>query len=387
MMRALILGLVATAFTGCASLRSDILSGVDWNDQAPRALYRATCDGIEEVAQGIWACEWRVGAPAPQVLVKVPPVQGRVTYSDGLTRQTEDFNWWPEEGFWIWKKRKVSDTWIDLGLAALSRDGSTPVVVDVAGVHKDVGVLSTKGVVYLRQCDGAGKPCSDLPIVQDASGCKSRPRGGLAVCERLSGTGHTFAVGLRSSAWQIPVGATSPRLFVASARAGMAESFDLSPADLALGLKEIQVKSVPKGPALVSMRLTWKEGLDTVRKEGRLLLYGTDPSWTPADRPHNLVKDGVRSTADFVKPVLSDILEVVSYRNGQVVSRQFTTDRVGVRLANTDLTCAYAWSRSSMDLSWSCIDGDGREAPRDVVATTDPQPMVFDTLDDLKGGL
>lgn len=343
----------------CTGIRDNAIFAVDWTDQAPRTLMEITCNGQKKLVQGLATCEEK-GAPSASVIIKVPPAEGRLIWSDGETKISEDFNWYPESGFWIWKKKTINDTWIPLDLVSrLKLWGDKPIALEVAGVYPDIGVVSVRGFIFHRTCNDVNVQCSTLEIRQDCDGRREAAGPGeLLACSKMVGSSHKFQIQTKGSAYQAKPGA---KLYVASVRGGVAKAIDVTEQAIKDGLYEFVTPSIPKGPVLYAFRLSWMENGVLVQKESVAMLHGTAQDWTPMDHPHSIKKDSRKVLVDFVKPVLSDMLEVVSYRGGVVTQRNSGTAKISLDLRSTDITCAYAWSRSSMDLTQQCVDGSGEE--------------------------
>lgn len=363
MIRLLMIAILGSLF-GCTGIRENALFPVDWTDQSPRALMEITCNGQKRQVQGLATCEEK-GAPAATVVVKVPPAEGRLIWSDGETKISEDFNWYPESGFWIWKKKPLNDTWVPLDLVTrLKAWGDKPIALEVAGVYPAVGVISVRGFIYHRTCDGVTVRCSELEMRQECQGrSELAGPGEILACDKMVGSAHTFQILTRGSAYKAAYGA---KLYVASVRGGVAKTISLSDGDVTQGFYEFVTPGMPKGPVLYAFRLVWNENGTTFTKESVALLHGTAQDWTPMDRPHSYKKDANKTSVDFIKPVLSDVIEVVNYSGGRVKQRNFGVAKITVDLRGTDITCAYAWSRSSMDLSSQCVDGAGQELNPDM---------------------
>lgn len=347
--------LTAIFGVGCASLRTNAVIPVDFSSQPPRAAIRAVCNGEAFTTQGTIVCEQKAPSQA-QISVKVPPLEGRVVYSNGSLKGTDDFNWYPKEGFWLWKKKPIKDTWLDLDLGQIAGTfGEWPVALDVVALHKDVGVIDTRGVIYHRVCDDKAVPCSRLEVEYTCAGFyKSTGPNRIGKCDRLAGSPQGFDVKVK----QAKSGAV---LYVVAHRLGVKWALDVSGSEIGSGFKKVELPAIPNGPTLVDLELAWWEGSEIKSERTSVLMVGFDPAWTGLDRPHYMqMQKGI----NWVKPVLSDMMEVNLYRNGTLVSKQFGTDRVlsGPRpRAPGEVSCAMAWQRSSSDLAIQCLDHNDQE--------------------------
>lgn len=334
---------------GCATLRSGAIIPLDFSAQPPRVAIRGVCQGQPFTTQGTVVCEQKAPSLA-KFSVKVPPLQGRVVYSNGQLKRTDDFNWYPKEGFFLWKKKPILDTWLDLDLGEIAAVfGEWPVVLDVTAQSK-VGVINTRGIIYHRICNDADIPCSTLVLDYECAGVsKKTGPGQIGKCERLSGSPQAFAVNLAHA----KPGAI---LYVVSRRLGVKWALDLTKAELAAGVKKLELPAVQNGPTLVDFLLSWPEGSGVSSERTTVLLVGSDPAWTGLDRPHYLPKD---DHLDWTRPVFADIMETDLYQGGGVVKKNFSTDQViTVDKPNRDdqVSCAFAWQRDSGDLSLQCLN-------------------------------
>lgn len=339
--------------TACATPRSNSIFSLSFSDQPPRAAIRGQCNGQQFTTQGTVVCEQK--APSQAVVsVKVPPLEGRVIYSNGQLKSTEDFNWYPKQGFWIWKKKPLKDTWVDLDLGEIAATyGDWPVALDIAATDPDKGVIVTRGMLYYRVCNDQDVPCSKLEVGFNCSGwTKTTGPNEIGKCERLSGSPQAFVINTKGKLYNAKSGA---KLYVSAPRMGVVTSYDVSAQDIASGQKKIELPKVPSGPTLVGIRMAWWEGDKLVQVETRILIIGFSPEWTGLDQPHYMTND---QTIDWVKPVMSDLMEIDTFKGRNLVSKVFgsgklqTVDRpeAGTRV------CAFSWQRDSSDLTVQCLD-------------------------------
>jgi hypothetical protein len=348
-------------FFGCipsAEIRTPL--ELKFSEIPPRAILRSQCGEETLYSQGMVVCEQRKNSQAV-ISVKVPPLEGRVIYSDGKQKKTDDFNWYPKEGFWIWKKKPLKDTWIDLSLGEI-RDtfGDWPVALDVVAVSR-VGVLTTRGILYHRVCDDEAIPCSKLWVEYDCRGSKNSTKAGvLGLCSRMSGSPHVFRV--RTDVPGEYLAARGAKLYLSVPRLRLFSSREVTEQELQSGVATLELPTVLPGPTLVILAMDWMEGGKRVGKETRILLHGSVPEWTGLDQPHVLKKD---EDWDFVKPVLADVMEVNLYERGELLKKRQTSDKVVTMAAPKmqQIACAFAWQRESSDLSTLCVDAKMQEVP------------------------
>lgn len=354
----LILILTALLTAGCATPRNGSIVGLRFSDMPPRALVRAQCNGQNFTTQGIVVCEQK--APSTAVVsIKVPPLQGRVVYSNGQMKRTDDFNWYPETGIWFWKKQQIKDTWAPLDLGEIQATfGDWPVALDIMGLSQ-VGIINTRGVLYYRICDDKEVPCSHLVVKYMCQGWpKATGNNDIGKCDRMAGTPQDFVVSLREQAYAATAGA---KLYVSAPRSSFQKVFDISRDDLNNGAYKFQIPNIESGPTLIGFRLSYYDAnRQLVSLETRVLLMGTDPEWTGLDRPHYIDRG---KTLRFIKPILSDQMEVERYNNGSVTEKQFTTSGMidFDKPTSSQVVCAFAWQRDSSDLTAVCLDSKMNE--------------------------
>lgn len=340
--------LMALFLSGCASLRSSPLLPIDFSAEPPRAAIRGVCDGESFTTQGTVVCEQKEPTPA-NISVKVPPTEGRVIYSNGQLKRTDDFNWYPKAGFWIWKKKPIKDTWVDLDLGEIaSVFGDWPVALDVVA-NSDAGIIDTRGVIYYRVCNDKDIPCSSLAVQYECAGhAKSTAPGQIGKCERMSGSAEDFIVNLKDAK-------PGAKLYFVARRLGLKQSITITDADLGSGLKKLETPPLPSGPTLVDFALDWWDGNTLKHEETRVLVVGFDPNWTGLDQPHFLDRG---DHLDWVKPVFSDIMETNVYRGRDMKEKKFGAGKVisAGKPGQGEVACAYAWQRDAADLSIECLD-------------------------------
>jgi hypothetical protein len=352
------LAALVMALSNCASLRSNTVFGLQFSQQPARAFIRATCNGQSFTTQGTVVCEQKEPSQA-DISVKVLPLEGRVVYSNGQLKKTEDFNWYPKEGFFIWKKKPIKDTWISLDLGDVaSTFGDWPVSMDIMAVSDD-GVINTKGIIYHRICNDTDIPCSRLVLNYECAGHNSfTGLNKIGKCDRLAGSEQAFAVQLKTPNYEVKSGA---KLYLSVPRKLIATAIDISDSELSAGIKKFEVPAIETGPTLVGARVVWYDGLVKKSAETRVLIVGTMPEWTGLDQPHYMDKN---DNIDFVQPVLANLMEVNSYdKTGALVSKKFGKDKL-IKFPKPEadqIACAFAWQRDSSDLEAVCLDKNMNE--------------------------
>jgi hypothetical protein len=345
----------ALSFFSCATLRSNPVLPIDFASQPPRAIIRGNCDGHDFTTQGVVVCEQK-GESTATISVKVPPLEGRVVYSNGQLKKIDDFNWYPKEGFFIWKSKPIKDTWADLDLGEIAATfGDWPVALDIVA-SSDVGIIDTRGILYHRICNDKDIPCSTLVVQYDCAGeARTTGPGSIGKCQRLSGSPQAFTVSLSEAK-------PGAKLYIVTRRLGVKQSVPIAAADLGSGFKKIEVPAIPPGPTLIDFALDWWDGDTLKHKETRVLVVGFDPTWTGLDRPHWLDRgQGI----DFAKPVFSDMAEVDLYQGRQLLEKRFGVQKVYYQLKPREgqTACAFAWQRDSADLTALCLDQNMQEVP------------------------
>jgi hypothetical protein len=352
--------IIGALFQGCASPRASGILGLNYSSQPPRVWMRWTCNGQSFTTQGTGVCEQKSPSKA-QVSVKIPPLEGRVVYSNGQLKKTEDFNWYPKEGFWLWQSKPIKDTWVDLDLGQIATAfGDWPVALDVVALADKVGTIVTRGILYHRVCDDVDVPCSKLVVKFDCSGhARATGAGLLAHCDRLSGGPQGFTVQLSGPGYQATPGA---KVEIWAPRIGLQGSFTPSKADFAAGDFDVEAPQVSDGPTIVGIRLSWVEAGKIQHAETRILVVGFAQSWTGMDQPHVLsASDG---SLEFAKPILGDVMEANLYQGRTLIQKQFSADQVVPFPAPGpgQVACAFAWQQASSDQTALCLDSKGMEA-------------------------
>lgn len=347
--------LAAPFLFACATLRSNALLPIDFTSQPPRAIVRGECSGVPVTTQGVIVCEQKTPSTAT-ISVKVPPLEGRVVYSNGQLKRTDDFNWYPKEGFFLWKKQPIKDTWLDLDLGEIAATfGDWPVALDVMAVSS-VGAVVTRGILYHRICNDQDISCSRLVVEYECAGAPlATGVGQLGKCERLAGSAQAFSISLQGAR-------AGAKAYVLASRLGVRQALDVTADDLKAGFRKVELPPLPAGPTLVDFALDWFEGTERKHLETKVLIMGFDPSWTGLDRPHYLDRG---EKIDFARPVLADLFEVDLYDGRGAVEKHFGTDKVLTlpRPRAGQIACAFAWSRDASDLTSTCLDQGLKEVP------------------------
>jgi hypothetical protein len=346
--------------TGCATPRSNSIFGLNFSDMPPRAFIRGQCNGKNFTTQGIMVCESGPIQNESQILVKIPPLQGRVVYSNGQFKKTDDFNWYPKEGFLFWKKKPIKDTWAPLDLGEIRQVfGDWPIALDIAGLSK-VGIINTRGIIYYRICNDKDVLCSYLHVNYLCQGISKKTSDNeIGKCDRMSGSEQEFSVDLVGPTYKATTGG---RLYISAPRSGFLKTIELSSKEIAAGKISFSIPSISAGPTIVGFRLAYyneKAELKTV--ETKVLLVGTSPEWTGLDSPHYLDKG---SKIRFVQPILSDQMELNRYNPDKSVDdKSFTTDTEldFEKPKNSQVVCAFAWQRDNSDLTAVCLDKNMNE--------------------------
>jgi hypothetical protein len=352
-MRRLLILISLVLVTGCATPRSHGILGINYSEQPARVVMRWECNGESFTTQGTGVCEQKAPSQA-KVSVKIPPLEGRVVYSNGQLKATEDFNWYPKQGFFLWKKKPIKDTWADLELGEIASSfGDWPVALDVIGVHPDVGTIVTRGLLYHRICNDVDIPCSKLEVTYECAGYVKGTRAGvIGKCERMSGSAQGFHVQLKGLNYQARPGA---KVYFSAPRLGIQTSYTPNEQDFAASEVILELPQVLNGPTLVGIRMAWLEDGKTKQVETRILVVGFAPEWTGLDEPH--WRDA-GATLEFVKPVLSDVLEANLYEGRELRKKVFSRDRITSfpKPRGTELACAFAWQRDSSDQTVLCLN-------------------------------
>lgn len=319
---------------------------------------RWSCNGQSFTSQGAGVCE-SSKADAASVSVKIPPLEGRVIYSNGSLKSTEDFNWYPKEGFWLWKKKPIKDTWAELDLGQIATTfGDWPVALDVVGIHPNVGPIVTRGLLYQRLCNDQDVPCSKLEVAYDCGGVSFKT-GPLRIgkCERMAGSAQAFRIRLEGAAYKATPGA---KVYLSVPRLGIQSSSTPGQSDFAAGELRLELPQVLSGPTLVGIRAAWLEGGQTKQAETRILVVGFSPEWTGIDQPHWVDRG---SSVDFVKPTFADSLEVNLYDGQELKKKLFSSDKITSfpKPRGSEVACAFAWQRDSSDQTSLCLNAGLQE--------------------------
>lgn len=358
MKHALKLLCIAALLSGCATPRSHGILGINYSDQPARVVMRWQCNGQTFTTQGTGVCEQKAPSTA-RVSVKIPPLEGRVIYSNGQLKATEDFNWYPKQGFFLWKKKPIKDTWAELELGEIaSTFGDWPVAIDVVGVHPEVGPIVTRGLIYHRVCNDQDIPCSKLEVTYECAGYVKGTRAGeIGKCERMSGSSQGFHVQLKGLGYHARPGA---RVYLSVPRLGIQSTYAPNEQDFAASEVKLELPQVLNGPTLVGIRMAWIEDGKTQQVETRILVVGFAPEWTGLDTPHWMDRGG---SVDFVKPVLSDLLEANLYEGHELRRKIYSTDKITSfpKPLGQQVACAFAWQRDSSDQTALCLNSQLQE--------------------------
>lgn len=350
---------------GCASPRSSLL-GVDYADQPPRVLMRWECNGRSFTTQGVGVCEQK-GQSAAKVSVKIPPVEGRVIYSNGQLKDTQDFNWNElTNSVRIEKSLKTEDwsgssggAWTDLSLGDITATfGDWPVGIDVTGLDHDIGLMVTRGVIYHRVCDDVKIPCSKLEVEFECKGdLKKTAPGVIGKCSRMSGSSQAFRVHLSGLNYSATPGV---KIYLSIPSMGINQSFTPDRSAFDVGDFRIETPNIPLGPTLVGLRLAYVSGGKTIKAETRILVVGFSPEWTGLDQPH-FVDEG--DHIEFVKPVMANVIEADLYQGRDLVKKDFSFGkRVSLpKPTGSQIACGFAWSRDASDQTVYCVDANFQE--------------------------
>jgi hypothetical protein len=159
----------------------------------------------------------------------------------------------------------------------------------------------------------------------------------------MSGSPQAFRVQLKGAAYEARPGA---KLYVTAPRAGLQLTLTPSEADFAAGEIKLELPQVLNGPTLVGIRMAWLEGGKTPAGRDPVLVVGFAPEWTGLDQPHWLDRG---SSIEFVKPVLSDVLEANLYEGHELKRKVWSTDKITSfsKPQGAQVACAFAWSRDS----------------------------------------
>lgn len=351
--------LITISISGCASIRSNAILGLKFSDQPVRAQIRSECNGKQFTTEGTIVCEQKIPSEA-LISVKVPPLEGRVIYSNGQLKKVDDFNWYPKEGFWIFKNKPIKDTWIPLDLGAIKSDfGDWPVALNIVAIDEKVGIINTRGLIYHRICNDIDVPCSKLIVEYQCVGIsKHTGIGEIGKCDRIAGSTQSFVIKLSTLDYKATEGG---KLYITIPRNGFSKVFSLGEKEINDGEIKFETTEILPGPTLIGFRLSWLEKSEKKSVETRVLISGSDPEWTGIDKPHYLVS---KDSIEWVKPVQSDIMEVNIYDSNKVIKgKKFSREKVieSEAIRGTDIGCAFSWQRDSSDLTAICLDSNQKE--------------------------
>ena len=334
---------------GCATPRTHSIFPLNFSAQKPKALISSSCNGINGIHEGGFACEEKEPRQA-DIFVKILPTPGRVVFSDGLQKKVTDFNW-RETGFWIWKGKKIETTWVKLDVGELtSLYGDVPVAFDVIGYAKN-GVIVNRGIIYHRICNDRDIPCSRLVVDFDCIGeIKNTYPGQLGFCNRMSGSSQKFRIPLKGPGYEIQKGAS---LYVRAGRSGWVHEHDFESKDFEAGEYKFKYSNVIDGPELFSFMIIQKEQGVLQEYHTQIILNGFSAKWTGVDKPHVYLTGSKNSRkVNFCLPVTADLMEIIEGKRreittaGCVVWKEKVLKRV----------CAFAYDRESGDQTNQCIN-------------------------------
>lgn len=352
--------IVLVTLFSCQTPRIGGVVSRKFTDQSSTAIMRTTCNDSYKEVVGVFACEEKKPS-ITKVSIKILPVQGRVIYSNGLEKKIEDFNW-QESGFWIWKKKKITDTWVDLDLGDLKTTfGDAPIAFDVAGIT-DVGVVVNRGLLYYRRCDDVTIPCSYLVVKYNCnSEIKNTWENQIGYCNRMSGGSQSFEVPLKGPDYSIVKGSY---IHMVDGTNKFDYHHKVTDKDFGNGFVKIEYPVIENGPTLLGFMADFYENGMRVQKQTYVLIVGYSPEWTGIDSPH--FYETINTTTEntflgevekeeknfiFYRPILSDLFEVVSPKKREV------TYKSKIEWGDiTERTCAYAWQRQSGDIKQTCVE-------------------------------
>lgn len=354
--------IILVMLSSCQTPRLGGILKRSFSEQASTAIMKTDCNGVKENVVGVFACEEKSPSNT-KLTVKVMPVQGRVIYSNGLEKKIEDFNW-QESGFWIWKNKNITDTWVDLDLGDLKTTfGDSPIAFDVAGIT-DIGVIVNRGLIYYRRCDDVTIPCSYLVVKYACNDkIKNTWANQIGYCNRISGGTQALEIPIKGHDYLISKGGY---LHLVSGNSDFEVHHKVTEQDIGLGFVKIEYPEIQNGPTLLGLKADFYENGVRTQKQTYILIVGYSAAWTGIDKPHFLTESDRAENDDFLntvtvsesitfyKPVLSDLLEVVSNDKRQITYKN--------KIEFGEIkgkTCAYAWQRSSGDITESCINKEG----------------------------
>lgn len=350
-MQSIRLAVVLAAFflTACATgLRTNMIRGLDFAEQAPRALIKMECNGVESINEGLAVCEQKVPSDL-NIAVKIPPAPGRVVYSNGITKkETDDFNW--RESGWIWKQKVIDTTWAELDLGKLeSIYKDNPVALNVQALSGS-GVINAFGAIYHRTCNDRDIPCSKLIVNYDCSTTiQNTYEGQIGKCVRMSGSSQSFSVPLKTLSYEITEGS---EIHIRSGQSRIPMQRKVTKADIESGEVKFKYPTTFNGPDLFRIEAFVREQGIPVRYQTYVLIYGYSPGWTGIDKPHYFrVAHG---HPEWCMPFTADLMEVSQGSKIEVVEGKKC---IGWAYSE-ELVCAAAYDRESSDLTYRCKRGD-----------------------------
>lgn len=342
-----VMAVLVTAFLfgGCASLRSNLVAGLNFTEQAPKNLIDIECHGKRHVSEGVAVCEEKSPKTA-KISVKIMPAPGRVVFSDGLRKQVSDFNW--RKTGWIWKSQVIDTSWIDLDLGELDDVYGEKPVEFVVQAQTDSGVINTNGVIYYRTCNDRDVPCSRLIVNYDCSGkIGNTYEGQIGACARMAGTSQDFSIPLKTLNYQFSKGS---EIRVRAGRSGWTFSHTVDDKDIQLGEVKFRYPEILVGPEIFSLSVfQWEQGVLQTYPTF-VLISGYSAKWTGIDRPHFYNRS---DAVEWCTPFTADLLEVVTPNQTHILNKECVdTSRSAAQ------TCAYAFDRESGDSTYTCIKND-----------------------------
>jgi hypothetical protein len=344
-------GFLMAILSGCGTFsltpRSNSIFGLQFSDQPPRTLIDMTCNGVRRITEGVAVCEEK-SPKNPQISIKIMPIPGRVVYSDGLRKKTEDFNW--RKGGWFWKSAIIDTTWVPLDLGELtSIYGDVPLAVSVEGMN-DNGIIVNSGVIYTRICNDKDIPCSQLIVNYDCDGkILNTYVGQLGSCARMSGSSQKFSIPIKTPEYTLKAGA---KVGVQAGRTGWQFKHEITAQDVEAGEVKFLAPDIQTGPDLFTLNVgQWEQGV-LQKYRTNVLIVGSSPKWTGIDRPHYYP---TKSGADFCMPTTADLLEVSGDGMLGVVTKECQAWP-----HPKSQVCAFAYDRESGDQTYACVK-NGKE--------------------------
>lgn len=334
----------ALMLSACVSPRSASIFGLNFSEQAARALIDMDCNGVRDIYQGVAVCEEKSPKQA-DIRVKIPPTPGRAIFSDGLSKKVVDFNW-RKDGFLWWKRIRLDRPWVPLEIGELSAIfGDVPIAFDIAGELDGVGLIVARGSIYHRICNDRDIPCSRLVVDYECSGkVKNTSEGQLGSCNRMAGSQARFRIPLKTLSYQLVEGA---RITVRSGRTSWEIDHKVTKSEAEAGEFKFTYPQVLNGPDLFTIAVYQKEQGVSQRYRTSILIMGFDPKWTGIDNPHWLSSG---KELEFCTPMEADLMQVTDMGS-------WTTQiaKGCLKVPINGQMCAFAWDRESSDLTYTCI--------------------------------